>query len=502
MQAGFGRTGRVVDRRELLKFGGAALAQSFAGGLAFGARLSAQAATSPDAHPGMGAHLSDHESPADYTLRIAPVTVELDPSHILSTIGYNGTAPGPVLRMRAGKPVTVDVVNNTDTPELVHWHGMLIPPELDGTQEEGSPLVEPHSRRRFQLTPGPVGSRWYHSHAMAMDDLHKGAYTGQFGFVYVDGDNDPGQYDQELFLALRDWEPFFTSNMDDDDDDTHNGPLLEKPAVMNTEPDGLEVGSMTYSINDKALGSGDPIRVREGQRLLIHFLNASAIENRRIAFAGHKMKVIALDGNPVPTPQSVDSVFLGAGERADVLVEMNRPGIWILGSTEKPIRESGLGVIVEYAGQHMQPQWIDPPKEPWDYTRFGATTSNAAQAEQTIEMVFEKVPGGAGKFNIWLVNGKPYPHQGEFTLHQGVRYRLVMRNRTDDAHPMHMHRHLWELKEINDRKTAGIIKDTVVVPYYGRATVEFTADQPGLTLFHCHIQQHMDYGFKALFRYA
>ncbi len=63
-----------------------------------------------------------------------------------------------------------------------------------------------------------------------MDDLHKGAYTGQFGFVYVDGGNDPGQYDQELFLALRDWEPFFTANMDDDDDDTHDGPLLEKPA--------------------------------------------------------------------------------------------------------------------------------------------------------------------------------------------------------------------------------------------------------------------------------
>ena len=143
--------------------------------------------------------------------------------------------------------------------------------------------------------------------------------------------------------------------MDDDDDYTHDGPLLEKPATMNTAPNGLEVGSMTYSINDKALGSGDPIRVREGQRLLVHFLNASAIENRRIALAGHKMKVIAMDGNPVPTPQLLDSIFLGAGERIDVEVEMNNPGIWILGSTEKMLRDSGLGVVVEYAGQHQQP---------------------------------------------------------------------------------------------------------------------------------------------------
>ena len=481
-----------MKRRDLLKLSGMALAQSGT------ARFSLLAQTGMATTPSNALT----EAKADYSLRIAPVTVELDRSHILSTIGYNGTAPGPVLRMKEGKSVTVDVINDTDTPEFVHWHGMLIPAELDGTEEEGSPFVPPHGRRRFQLTPGPAGSRWYHSHAMAMDNLHKGSYTGQFGFVYVDGGSDPGQYDQELFLALRDWEPFFTSVMEDDDDDTHNGPLLEKPTTLNTDPDGLEVGSITYSMNDKALGSGDPIRVREGQRLLIHFLNASAIENRRIAFAGHKMKVIALDGNPVPTPQTLDSIFLGAGERMDVVVELNHPGIWILGSTEKMIRESGLGVVVEYAGQHRQPQWVDPPKTPWDYTIFGTSASSSPAPQQTIEMIFEKIPRGSGKFNSWLINGKPYPHDREFVLQQGVRYRLVMRNRTDDAHPMHLHRHLWELTEVNGKKTAGVLKDTVVVPYYGRAVVDFTADQPGLSLFHCHIQQHMDYGFKALFRYA
>jgi FtsP/CotA-like multicopper oxidase with cupredoxin domain len=472
-----------MQRRDLLKLGGMGLAQAVM------ARLPLFAQTDSVASP----------AKADYTLRIAPVTVELDRSHILSTIGYNGSAPGPVLRMREGKPVTVEVINDTDSPEFVHWHGMFVPAELDGTEEEGAPAVPPHGRRRFEFTPGPAGSRWYHSHAMAMDNLHKGSYTGQFGFVYVEAGNDPGQYDQELFLALRDWEPFFTSVMEDDDDDTHNGPLLEKPTTLNTDPDGLEVGSMTYSINDKALGSGEPIRVREGQRLLIHFLNASAIENRRIALAGHKMKVIAMDGNPVPSPQMVDSIFVGAGERIDIVIEMNQPGVWILGSTEKPIRESGLGVIVEYAGQHRQPLWIDPPRAPWDYTIFGTSTSSSQAPQQTIEMIFEKIPRGYGKFNSWMINGKPYPHEGEFVFQQGTRYRLVMRNRTDDAHPMHLHRHLWELAEINGKKTAGVLKDTVVVPYHGRATVDFTADQPGLSLFHCHIQQHMDYGFKGLF---
>ncbi|HEV3309078.1 MAG TPA: multicopper oxidase domain-containing protein, partial [Chloroflexota bacterium] len=80
---------------------------------------------------------------ADITLEIAPVTVELAPNRILSTIGYNGTSPGPVLRMREGVPVTVDVRNDTDVPEFVHWHGLLIPAEVDGAEEEGTPPVPP-----------------------------------------------------------------------------------------------------------------------------------------------------------------------------------------------------------------------------------------------------------------------------------------------------------------------------------------------------------------------
>ena len=103
--------------------------------------------------------------------------------------------------------------------------------------------------------------------------------------------------------------------MDDTDEEGQNDPQLEKPAVLNTAPNGLEVNSMTYSINDKSLGAGEPIRVNEGQRILLHLLNASAIENRRIALPGHKFKVIALDGNPVPSPQLVETLFLGAGER-------------------------------------------------------------------------------------------------------------------------------------------------------------------------------------------
>src|SRR6201996_6398798 len=128
-----------MRRRDFLRIGSAALTQAGV------ARLLAQA-------PGMpmsAAAPAQDTGRADYTLRIAPVTVELSPDHILSTTGYNDMSPGPLLRMREGKAISVDVINDTDVPELVHWHGMLIPPDVDGVEEQGAQPIAPRSRRRF-----------------------------------------------------------------------------------------------------------------------------------------------------------------------------------------------------------------------------------------------------------------------------------------------------------------------------------------------------------------
>ena len=444
---------------------------------------------------------SENAAKTDFTLEIAPITVELAQNRVISTVGYNGSAPGPLLRMKEGVPVTVNVVNQTDVPEFVHFHGLLIPSDVDGSEEEGTPPVPPHGSRRYQFTPTPSGTRWYHTHTMAMEDLHRGSFTGMYGFLVIEGGSNPGRFDQEHYLALRDWEPYFTNQLMDTDDLDPIGAQPEKPAVMDTRQPGLEVTADIYSINDKALGAGEPIRVNPGERVMFHFLNASAIENRHLALPGHKFNVVALDGNPVPTPAGVDVLMLGPGERIDAWVEMNQPGVWILGAPEDPVREGGLGIVIEYANKPRTPEWTPPPKSVWDYTIFGKPAPPPAPAGK-LDMVFEKVPRGAGKFNSFTVNGKPYPHDQEFVLKQGTRYRLTFHNRTDDAHPLHLHRHQLEIAEIYGKGTSGVIKDTVVVPTYGRASVDFTADQPGATLFHCHIQQHMDFGFKALLRYA
>jgi FtsP/CotA-like multicopper oxidase with cupredoxin domain len=495
-----------MNRRDFMRLGWATVIATGAGKLrpAFAQSTALPRVSKPLPHPMVAiAKPTAHERAADFTLRIAPMTVELAPQVVLSTIGYSNQVPGPLLRMREGQPVAVEVVNDTDVPEYVHWHGLFVPSEVDGAEEEGTPPVPPHGRRRYQFVAKPAGSRWYHSHAMAMLDLHRGTYTGQFGFLMIDSGNNPGLYDQEVFLALREWEPYLSTMDQDEQAADPNDPMPEKPATPDTRPNGLEVNAPLYSINDKMLGAGEPLRVRPGQRILMHLLNASASQIHRLALPAHKFQVIALDGNPVPAPQLVSVIEIAPGERVDAIVEMNQPGVWILGELRDAARTSGMGIVVEYANQQQQqrPTWLPRPTAPWDYTIFGQPGPHPAP-DQTIDMVFEKVPGGPHGINHWLVNGKEYPHEREFVFRHGGRYRLVFHNRSDDSHPLHFHRHLFELVELNGKPTAGIMKDTVIVPAFGRATVDLVADQPGLTLFHCHIQQHMDFGFKALFRYA
>ena len=153
--------------------------------------------------------LAKAQAPAsDHTLRIAPLTLDIGRGVAVKTIAYNGQVPGPLFRLTEGVPVTIDVTNTLPYPEIVHWHGLTVGTVPDGAHEEGAPMIKPGSTLRYSFTPRPVGTRWYHTHAMAMDDLSRAAYTGQFGFLLVDSASQPTpKVDYEFQLAVHHWEP-------------------------------------------------------------------------------------------------------------------------------------------------------------------------------------------------------------------------------------------------------------------------------------------------------
>ena len=157
-------------------------------------------------------------APADITIQINEVLVDVAKNRTVSTRGYNGSVPGPLIRLSEGVPVTVELFNETDTPELVHWHGQIIPADIDGAEEEQSIVVPPHGNVRYRLTSSPAGTRFVHTHVMSGPNLHQGTYTGQFAPVYVEPKNNPGNFDNEVFLSTHEWEPFFMAEGEEEEE--------------------------------------------------------------------------------------------------------------------------------------------------------------------------------------------------------------------------------------------------------------------------------------------
>jgi FtsP/CotA-like multicopper oxidase with cupredoxin domain len=137
---------------------------------------------------------------------------------------------------------------------------------------------------------------------------------------------------------------------------------------------------------------------------------------------------------------------------------------------------------------------------------YCAGGNRSAFAAKTLEdLGYTDVVSMKGGFNRWTVNDVAFAEdhmQPMFRVKQGKRYRLRMHNASDDIHPIHLHRHSFELTRVAGQPVSGVIKDVVMVGGYQETEVSFVADNPGLTLFHCHQQLHMDYGFMTLFDYV
>jgi FtsP/CotA-like multicopper oxidase with cupredoxin domain len=428
----------------------------------------------------------------DFKIDIAPATFDLSSHHRLKSIAYNGQVPGPLLRLKENKPVTVEVTNRTVRPEVVHWHGLFTQPDADGAIEEGTSPIASGATVRYTFTPRPAGFRWYHTHTMAMNDFTLGQYSGQHGLLVVEPRENPARYDQEFFLALHDWEGYLLANED--------GAMNPSYSVA--------------TINGKAMGFGEPLRVKQGERILLHVLNSSATEVHWISLAGHGLRVVALDGNPVPTPRTVPMLRLAPAERISAEVEMNNPGVWVLCEVRKHVQALGMAIAVEYENKTGPARWEQAAELMWSYEIFASTgpTDSSSAPAILVPLVFESKFRGHGAMEAWTINGDSYPNAKVAPLVRGQRYRLQLINKSMDDHPLHLHRHSFELRTLGvalakphgktPQELRGIIKDVVLVEAQTRAEVEFTADNPGASLFHCHQQNHMDLGFMMLFAYA
>jgi FtsP/CotA-like multicopper oxidase with cupredoxin domain len=217
------------------------------------------------------------------------------------------------------------------------------------------------------------------------------------------------------------------------------------------------------AIGGRSLGDGEAIRVRTGEQVRFHFVHAGGSEEIHLHLPGHRFTVIALDGYPVPTLSAVDVLSLVAGERVQAMVEMSRPGNWILGSVDDGERAGGRSVRVVYGNQDGPAAWHPPAAVDWSYARFSGSNRDVAPPDQAIEMLLERRPGLGVH---WVIDGQSCSGIDQVPFQPGRRYRVRMMNATDRAHPVYFPQHKFVLTRVNQVPVSGIIKDTVRLERY------------------------------------
>ncbi|TAM60184.1 multicopper oxidase family protein [bacterium] len=449
--------------------------------------------------------------PPDHVITVEEASWEVRPGLTVRTKTYGGAVPAKILRLHEGSQVAVEVRNRTALAQSISWHGMVVPDWVDGL---ATPDVPPGGTRTYSFTATPAGTRLYHSVNGG------GMFSGMFGPLIIEPKSEPGAYDRDIILVLHEFQHSIPAQGVMADDRLPGSPTLSAPAMAMMGAGGMMGGGggmmggggmqnmlmhdaeyTVYSINGKALGAGDPIRVKRGERVRFRIINASATLTHRLALPGHRFLITHLDGNPVPRPRMLDAVEVGCGERVDAIVTMDAPGVWVLGSTVRKARTLGLGVVIAYDGARGEAIWRDDSRDRFTYEAFG-NPGKAERVDGSFDLVLRKSPVAP---DAWSIDGALYPDTPRLEVRKGGTYLIRFSNMSMMEHPMHILGNGFELARVDEISTSGIHKDVVVVrPMMGRSELLFRADNPngGRFLLMCHNWQHMEGGLASVLAYT
>lgn len=410
-------------------------------------------------------------------------------------LAFNGTIPGPLLRVVHGQRIRLRYVSGVDVPTSIHWHGMLLPNAMDGVAGVTQSPVRRGETFVYEFAPGPPGTRWYHDHAFRF-----AAVRGLFGAFIVD---DPSEASADrdyalVFHDVPDWRSFDAAlhgvsgaSMSDPMGASHD---MEPPPKM-----GDDVAYVAHRINGASYPHGAKYPVRVGERVRLRIVNASPTQTRYVALAGHELVVTHADGNMLERPVAADALRVAAGERYDAMVDFSKEGAFLLQAISSDAREMQQQAVLFYTAemQNATPQSASPMLEGLRVATYEKLGGVVAEAATENDPVREFVLGGGGWDNPrWTIDDRVWPHTPKLAVRQGEQVTVRFRNAGDMEHPMHLHGHLFDVTHVNGTKLARPLrKDGALISPKGSATWRFVANaQPGRWMLHCHNDVHMDGG--------
>jgi FtsP/CotA-like multicopper oxidase with cupredoxin domain len=243
---------------------------------------------------GLGGQPLEYQMDGDvkvFNLTTAVTPWEWDTDQWVDAWTYNGVVPGPEIRVTEGDKVRIIVKNNLPESHAVHWHGLIVPNNMDGVPFITQPPIPPGGVffYEFQIREGNFGSHMYHSHLNSAYQVQMGL-LGAF-IVEPKNPDDYPDFDREYTMVLNE------------------GPIAG------------------YSINGKGFPATQPFMAVQGEKILIRYMNEGAMIHP-MHLHGMPQQVIATDGWLLPQPYMADTINVAPGQRIDVLVDATELGVW------------------------------------------------------------------------------------------------------------------------------------------------------------------------------
>lgn len=465
----------------------------------------------------------------------------------------NGTIPAPTLEFTEGDEAEIVVKNGLKGNEEVstHWHGLLLPPEMDGVAYVNTPPIFPGHSHAFRFKIRQHGTFWYHSHT------HYQEQKGIYGAFVIHPKKETIKYDKEAVVVLSDWSDEnpdqILSNLRKDGDyylykkktirswfgaihANSLGTFLNNEWTRMGGMDLSDVGYDAFLINGKR--DSQLLNAKAGEKVRLRIINAGASSYFYVSLGQAPMKVISADGTNIE-PVLAKDVRLGMAETIDVLFEVpenknyelkataqdvtGSASAWI-GNGEKvfaPVKpapdlyatmdhgaHAGHGGQSGHEGHKMDHSQMDHSKMNHSQTpSVDMLTVDDMKALAPTEYS-EKLPryevklalGGDMSRYIWHINGKAIHQDQILEIKEGDVVRFTFENGTMMHHPMHLHGHFFRV--LNKNAAFSPMKHTVDVPPHGSRTIEFYANEPGQWMLHCHNLFHMHAGMARVVKYS
>lgn len=399
------------------------------------------------------------------TLTAEAVTRQLLPKGEGSTamLGFNGSMPGPELRLKRGEQISIDVENRLEEGTAVHWHGIRLENRMDGVPVLTQDLINPGDSKTYSFAPPDAGTYWYHSHYISQEQVAR----GMMGPLIVEDDMPP-DVDHDITVVLSDWIINEDGSLSDDFTDMHS---VAHAGYM---------GNFARAFLSQA-------EVKEGDRVRFRIINAATNRIFPLTVAGVAGSVVALDGMALGQPRGLSDLTLAPAQRADLIVDITGPVSFDMLSRQGSYRLAD--VAVSGSNTDRKPEPIAPLAAP-NLPVPGDPTQHL-----TLTMMGGAMGGRHGGANIWSFNDvSDLPDAPFASMKRGETVRITLANDTAFPHGIHLHGH--HFYELAADGSLGDLRDTTLVAAGESRDVLCVFDNPGRWLIHCHMLSHAIGGMR------